>query len=387
MAFAASRRVTHPPDVPSLTLSGPVHTPAVGPALDVDRLTIHATSLDGSRAAWTDLAARQDNVFSTWEWGQAWWSAYGAGRQALVHEVRDATGRAVGILPLYLAKKRPTHVLRFIGHGPADELGPVCAPADRARVTDAMQMLVRELGGPRGLLLAEGLRGDQGWEASLHGTVVRRQSFPLIELEGLTWETWLAARSANFRQQVRRRERRLDKANGLRFRLVRDEDERAAALRTLVGLHDARWAGTSTTFDRANLPMQEHFTRLAAEQGWLRLWIAELDGRPAAAWLGYRFGRTDAYYQMGRDPSRDDTSVGSVLLMHTLRDAMEADSTAYKMLRGAERYKGRLQSADPGVLTYVVGTGRAPALAAMLLHHRQRLPRRVRTALAGGLRW
>ena len=387
MAFAASRPVI--PSVPPqpVQLRGPRQgAPAAG-AIDADRLTVHPTSLAASWAAWTDVARRQDNVFSTWEWAWAWWSAYGNDREALVHEVRDAAGRVVGILPLYLAKKRPVRVLRFIGHGPGDQLGPVCAPADRTRVAAVLRLVVRELTGPRGVLLADALRGDLGWETALGGAVVRRQSFPLVELEGLTWDAWLAGRSPNFRQQVRRRERRLQKASGLQFRLVRDEDERAWALRTLVDLHHARWRGTSTTFDAPNLPMHEHFTRLAAERDWLRLWVAELDGRPAAAWLGYRFGRADAYYQMGRDPSRDDTNIGSVLLMHTLRDAMEARSTEYRMLRGAEHYKGRLQSADPEVVTSVVGTDPVPALASLVLHHRTRLPRRLRSALGGGLRW
>ena len=387
MAFAAYRPSIPPaPPEPTPLTSSSAGAPTGGRG-DADRLTVHPTSLAASWAAWTDVARRQDNVFSTWEWAWAWWSAYGNDREALVHEVRDAEGRVVGILPLYLARRRPIRVLRFIGHGPADQLGPVCAPADRTRVAAALQLLVRELVGPRGVLLADALRGDLGWGTVLHGAVVRRQSFSLIELDGLTWDTWLAGKSPNFRQQVRRRERRLQSAAGLRFRLVREEDERASAFRTLVELHRARWGRASTTFDADNLPMHEHFTRLAAERDWLRLWIAELDGRPAAAWLGYRFGGADAYYQMGREPTRDDTNIGSVLLMRTIRDAFEAGSCEYRMLRGGEPYKERLQSADPEVLTCVVGTDPVPGLAALLLHHRTRLPRRLRSRLAGGMHW
>ena len=55
---------------------------------------------------------------------------------------RDADGATAVVLPLYVNRTRPLRVLRFVGHGAADQLGPVCAPADRERVAAALRPLL-----------------------------------------------------------------------------------------------------------------------------------------------------------------------------------------------------------------------------------------------------
>src|SRR3954453_15544676 len=94
------------------------------PELTLERLGDPASV----REDWTTLAERAGNVFATWEWADAWWRVYGEDRPLPVHGCRDADGLLVAVLPLYLSRTRPVRTLRFLGHGPADQLGPVCAP-------------------------------------------------------------------------------------------------------------------------------------------------------------------------------------------------------------------------------------------------------------------
>ena len=95
---------------------------------------------------------------------------------------------------------------------------------------------------------------------------------------------------------------------------------------------------------------------MALERGWLRLWVAEVDGSPrrglvrACASPGCEW-----YYQSGRDPAWDEHSVGFVLLAHTIRSAFEDGMREYRFLRGGEEYKGRFADGDPGVETMVLG--------------------------------
>ena len=77
--------------------------------------------LEAARDDWTRLAEAAGNPFSTWEWASAWWRHFGGDRELLVRRCRTADGRAAAILPLYLAAERPLRVLRFLGHGPADQ--------------------------------------------------------------------------------------------------------------------------------------------------------------------------------------------------------------------------------------------------------------------------
>jgi CelD/BcsL family acetyltransferase involved in cellulose biosynthesis len=310
-----------------------------------------AASLDALRDEWTALAEAAGNVFSTWEWASTWWRLHGHGRPLVLYTCRDAGGRVVAILPLYLASARPVRIARFLGHGPADELGPVCAPADRGAAARALaDAAVRAR---IGTLFAELLSGRYAWSAELDGKVVRREASPTVRLDG--WQPYLAGRSANFRQQVRGRERRLARAHAVAFRLADDPSRLDDDLALLFGLHAARW-GADSAFLRWR-EFHVEFARVALERGWLRLWFLELDGRAAAAWYGFRFGRVESYYQAGRDIAHGDASVGFVLLAHTIREAATDGMREYRFLRGGEPFKSRFADADPGLETVVVTHG------------------------------
>jgi CelD/BcsL family acetyltransferase involved in cellulose biosynthesis len=295
---------------------------------------------------WTRLGVLSGNVFSTWEWASVWWRHYGAGRRTLTASVRDATGRAVAILPLYLGIERPIRVARFIGHGAGDELGPVCEPGD----TRARAALAAASDG-WDVLLAERLVG-QGHASALSGRLLGTDSSPVIDLPEGAWDDYLATRSSNFRSQVRRKERKLVREHGLTYRLSEDPDRLEDDLTALFGLHEARWAGESSgALAGRREAFHREFAGLAQERGWLRLWLAEIDGRAVAAWYGFRFGGADWYYQFGRDPEWDKASLGLVLLAHTVRDAIESGQREYRLLRGGESYKDRFATRDPGLET------------------------------------
>src|SRR3954471_10735607 len=103
-------------------------------------------SLDEARADWQRLAERTGNFFSTWEWADAWVRHLGNGRELKLHACRTPGGEVAAILPLCLSRSRPARILRFAGHGPAHELGPVCDPADREAAGLALAELLPTLG-------------------------------------------------------------------------------------------------------------------------------------------------------------------------------------------------------------------------------------------------
>ena len=189
------------------------------------------------------------------------------------------------------------------------------------------------------------------------GRRLRRRGSPVVAIDR-GWDAYLAGRSANFRQQVRRKERDL-RRHGARFRLTESPDRLQADMDTLFALHRARWQNGDSSFGSDTEPFHREFARLALERGWLRLWILELDGAPAAAWYGFRFGNAESYYQAGRDPRWDRASVGFVLLAHTIREAAGDGMREYRLLDGGEPFKYRFATSDPGL--DLVGVGRGPA--------------------------
>ena len=336
-----------------------------------------AESLDAVRADWEGLEQTAGNLFGTWEWARTWWETYGPADddRLLVHVLRGEDGAARAILPLYAWKTRPVPVARLLGHGPADELGPVCAPADRPAAAVALRAAVRSGLGRRGAVFAERLPGDQGWPALLDAGVLRRESTPSLRIDGRSWDEWLSSRSRNFREQVRRRERKLAREHDLAFRLVEDPHALDAALEELFRLHDARWGAASGAFSPQRRAFHRAFARRALDRGWLRLWFADVDGTPAAGWLGFRFADALWYYQAGRDPALERENVGFVLLSHTIRTAFEDGLREYRFLLGDEAYKDRFADHDAGLDTVVAGSpslaAAAPGAAAVLRHGRR----------------
>lgn len=333
----------------------------------MSELTLHELpDLAAAREDWTRLAAEMGSPFSTWEWADAWWRHMSPGGELALRACRDGDGRTVAILPLYVRRRGPLRVIRFVGHGPADQLAPVCAPADREPAAAALRQALAERVGGWNVAVLERLPGEQAWPGLLGVAAARTEPSPVLDAGGMDFDAWLKSRSKNFREQVRRRERKLAKAHELEYRLSDDPERLDRDFDELVRLHRLRFGDTSRAFDPPRDALHRDFARAALERGFLRLWTLELDGVAVAAWLGYRMGGTEWYYQSGRDPDHERESVGFVLMSHTIRAALDDGMSAYRLLLGDESYKDRFANADHGLDTIVLsrGIGRGAQLAA-----------------------
>jgi CelD/BcsL family acetyltransferase involved in cellulose biosynthesis len=324
-------------------------------------------SLDANahRGEWSALAQRARNVFATPEWLETWRRHFGDGSESLRLASRDPDGRLTAVLPLGVRGRAPLRVARFDGHGTGDQLGPVCAPADAEEVAGALRRAFDAGELPFELLLAERVSAPEDWAGRLGVAALRTESSPVLRTEAATWDDYLATKSSNFRGQLRTKERKLARSHRLEYRLADDPNRLQADLDVLFDLHARRWAGVdSIAYSRPRMGFHRDFAELALERGWLRLWLMELDGKPVAAWQGFRYAGAECFYQSGRDLEWDRASVGLVLLAHTIRAAIEDGVREYRLLRGGEGYKYRFATEDPGLQTFAVPRGPAARAAA-----------------------
>ncbi|MBA3294882.1 MAG: GNAT family N-acetyltransferase [Geodermatophilaceae bacterium] len=354
-------------------------SPRTRPELRLERVA----DVDSLAGEWDALARRVGNIFATREWISAWWRHHGRDKEWLVTACRNLAGDLVAILPLYVSSPRPVRMLRFLGHGAGDRLGPICANADVVPVARALSRLLIEARTMWDVLLVEQIPADQRWGALLHGTHLRFEASPSLRVHWDGFEGFLASRSRNFREQVRGRERRLRREHRLHFRLSDEPGRLQADLTTLFGLHANRWGGGSQAFDGRRQAFHRDFAARALERGWLRLWFLELDDRPVSAWYGFRYAGAEWYYQGGRDPAFERAAVGFVLLSHTVRAAIEDGVSEYKLLRGDEQYKSRFANADDGLESFVVGRRLAGKAAAAGVAVAAALPPAARRPLTG----
>jgi CelD/BcsL family acetyltransferase involved in cellulose biosynthesis len=345
---------------------------------------------------WRSLAELRGNAFISPEWFAAWLDAPGGTAHACVPVVRRPDGSLRGLLPL-VATKRALTTLRFAGGNFADRVHPVAAPEDEAAVARAAASALFEHGAARTVLRLDHIDIAAGWVDSLLAgppalatSEDDRTVLPYIDLRDLTWETFVATRSANFRNQLKRKLRTLERAPGVRFRRTVDRAELEGDLSVFFHLHEKRWqtlGGGSTLADPLARRALAEFARAAFRAGWLRLWFLEIEGRPAAAWYGWRLGDRYAYYQAGFDPAWSSQSVGFVLLAHTVRAAFEEGAAVYDLLAGREAFKRRFATGELEVKTTFVtrrgGPGRTVAAAGVVT---RRFGRRLPPALRARIR-
>jgi CelD/BcsL family acetyltransferase involved in cellulose biosynthesis len=286
-----------------------------------------------------------------------------------------ADGRLVTVLPVYLWRRWPVRILRFIGHGPSDLLPPPVAPgAAPAHAADALRAYLTASQARWDLFIGEQIPTTAPLAGRLGATVVRREGSPSLDVRG-TWEDYLSSLSANLRQQIRRRDRNLARSHAVRFRLTTSPDSLQDDLDVLFRLHRLRWGSASRKL-QSRRGFHREFASVALERGWLRLWTLELDDRPVAVWYGIRFAGVDTYYLSARDPSLERESIGLVLLAHSIREAHRDGASEYRFGRGGEAYKYRLATRDDGLETFLLAKGMRGVTAMRAGQAARWLPRR-----------
>ncbi len=307
-------------------------------------------------ADWRALAERSGSAFATPEW-------YGAARShlhpqdaAAVVVVTRAGEGTIGVLPLLHGGTTARPRLAFAASAYADLAGPAAAPADAAAVARAAgPALARRYGARAVLDLGRVEVGAtwwrelaRAWPGGKDAAVGPAEPLPWAALPA-GWDEYLAGRSGQFRNQVKRKWKALERDHELTLASAGSTAALEAQLDRLFELHDARrraLGSASALADPAGRRFLRAFAESARERGWLRDYLAAIDGEPAAAWLGWRVGDRFAYYQAGLDPRFSNYSVGFLLLAHTVRAAIEEGASEYDLMLGDEAFKRRFATAE-----------------------------------------
>lgn len=326
--------------------------------------------------------------FQSRAWIGSWWRAFGRGKEPFVVEIRDPVGELVGLAPLYRTRL-PWRALRSMGAGVSDYLDPVFrAGYEEAGVT----CFAEAISSLRGVDLIDLHQWREPWADRLESIAafpVRRlpdEACYTLDLPS-DWDEYVAGLSKSLRYEARRLEKAPYATGEAEVRTLKEPHEVREGLEALFDLHAKRWRkrGLPGVFALPKVRRFHHdYAQTALLAGQLRL--STIRSGDAIVGVIYAMGIGDRvfFYQSGFDPQAKALSPGTVLVAHTLREAIRAGATTFDFLRGDEPYKLRWQPQHRSVNSRLMLPLRRPLgqAGATVNRWRVRIEAKIRTRIA-----
>lgn len=320
------------------------------------------------QAEWRALQARcpAATPFQTWEWNEAWWRHFGGrkrprlllfrtGRGGMGGHGSHSAGELVGIAPLYTSWHlgTPLRRLAWMGTGSSDYLGPLALPEYAEEVAAALLAYLDQ--GLRGWDIADlqQLRPDcplmahaaRPWpdRPSESQAALPMEPCPYLPLPP-AWEEFSQRLSKKMRSNLGYYERLTAKTFPDSRTLLADAATLDAGMTALFELHQKRWNARWLPGVLGTKKVQAFHREVAArflERGWLRLHLMQVEGAFRSALYCYSYGGRTYYYLGGFAPELAKYSLGTLLTMRAIQQAIAEGHTEFDFLRGQESYKYR----------------------------------------------
>ncbi|MDW5597774.1 GNAT family N-acetyltransferase [Conexibacter stalactiti] len=273
-----------------------------------------AAALEPLRPTWDGLAAAAGLPMATSAWALGWWRHMRPERSLLRVVVVRAGAEVVAIAPYFVQDTAAARIdYRLLGSGFATPLSPLACPAVAWQAAAALAGALATARPAPDMVTFEGLPLSSPWPAMVRERwpgLLRPTAFrpwilsaPTVSLEHCSFAAWFATRSANFRSQMRRGTRDLERAGGQ----VRASTPASLGddLEALFRLHAGRWEGRGrSALVPAADALRGLFADLGREQvacGRLRLQVVEVEGAPISVQLFANDGDAIVYWNGGWD--------------------------------------------------------------------------------------
>lgn len=299
------------------------------------RIVVGTGAIDECGPLWAALVERLDApVFQSPEWARTWMRHCGGDAEPWIVV---GEGTEPYVWPFVLTRRGPYRVLRSLGEGVSDYLGPICADPAFA-VRDAAPLLLRGAGWLGHLDLKSLAIGDDALallEAALPGATRRvYERCPFIRTEE-SFARYLEDQKKKFRANWKRTLRRTEAHGKVDFGLSAFSEEIFAEIQ-MVERESWKWEnGTAYLSD----PRRVAFLRAVLAQPAMgsEIWTCRIDGALAAFAVSFAT-RTKRHYYLPSFRSRY-SDVGTYLLGRILETTCASELVELDLLQGDEAYK------------------------------------------------
>ena len=306
---------------------------------------------------WDALAVTSARPLSAPGWLLAWWRSLAPLEASLrVVAIRDGGSALVGLAPYFVVREGGLAHYRPLG---SEDMGirnvPLAAEGLELPVARAVAAALAgasprpavvhlsqaDEGSPWPLMLTRAWPGLFGPRRER----VREASAPTLHLEAASYEEWLAGKSSNFRQRLRRDTRKLEE-KGARTWMARTPAELDEALAVFHRLHGARWGDESPLAAEAGnrMMLDAGHALLGSER--FRVWTIAVEDTPITVQIFVAAGGDVTYWNGGWDPEWSSFSPAMIGICAGLEDAFARGERRIDFGEGEHHYKTRLADRD-----------------------------------------
>ena len=315
------------------------------------QLHIQREALAPLEQEWWDLLDRcpSNLLFFTPLWHKPWLDGIVDGEGFCPLTVRN-NGRLVGIAPIrrlgdkvvFGADPEVTDYLDFIAAA-GYEKQVISTVLDT--IADQPWKTLDLLGIPDGsptLDILPALARERGY----HVDVSKLDVSPQRDMPA-TYEEYVQSLDKKDRHELRRKARRLEQTEGVRYQVLSEAQDVAANLDDFF--HLMRMSRDSRKADFLTPERETFFREMArntAEKGYIRLFFMYVHGKPVSAVMSFVYGDRFYLYNSGFDPAYSHLSVGLLLKAYCIQYAIQHSLRCFDFLRGHEPYKYDLGGVD-----------------------------------------
>lgn len=352
---------------------------------------------------WKELLENsgQNSVFMTWEWISTWLSCFGDTCSLRIVTARtNKEGLLLGIAPFAIYIHRVSRLIKLRELSFAScELAPdhmdfLIRTGHEVQVAAAFFDWILDSGKNWDVLLLDGLSSTSSLLPLIEkGPMMRwyhthESPCAFLNLPG-NFSTWMSGLAKKRRYKIRRGWKLLESAypGQIRIRCVKSSSEVAPAFTTLVQLHqtvrDFHHSGNAFQSERF-ISFHRQLCGLFLNKGWLRLYLLSAGETDIAAVYCFHYRGIVSFYSTGYHSGFSRFSPGMLLLVHAIRESIEARATTFDFLRGDEPYKYFYTSLCNKDLHIRLPTTMSGRLAVYFYHlGRERIRPFVRSLLPG----
>lgn len=291
-----------------------------------------------------------DSVFITPWWQKVWWDNFGQGSRLWIQSVRDED-RVLGVAPLMDREG----VMTFVGEKDLSDYFdfPVLEGNEKA----FFSALCDHLADPNldwKLLDLPSLREDSptleylpalAEQRGMKVEIEKEATTPVARLPG-TWDEYLAGLRKKDRHELRRKLRRLERADSPHQYMCVTAETLADCMADFFRLLRA---SSEEKAEFLTPGREKFFVDIAQElsrRDQFKLYFLEVSGERVACCICFDYGESFLLYNSGYDPSYSQLSVGLLNKAFSIQTAIEAGRQTFNFLKGDDRYKYDLGAED-----------------------------------------